>query len=135
MKGFDPKWCEWIKTIVQDGSVGVRVSDDIGQKFQTRKGLRQGGPLSPILFNIFADVQAILIARAKKRGSYRESHTHLVLQYPYDTILCLEHDIEKAVNTKLILCIFGQLSGLKINFRKSKIFCFGKAKDLEHEYK
>jgi hypothetical protein len=27
------------------------------------------------------------------------------------------------------------LSGLKVNFQKSEIFCFGKAKDLEDQYK
>src|SRR4051812_30483639 len=40
----------------------------------------------------------------------------------------MEHDTVKAVNMKLILCIFEQLSGLKINFHKSEIF-FWKAKD------
>ncbi|WVZ82089.1 LOW QUALITY PROTEIN: hypothetical protein U9M48_029391 [Paspalum notatum var. saurae] len=30
---------------------------------------------------------------------------------------------------KLILCLFEQLSGLKINFHKSEIFCFGQAKE------
>jgi hypothetical protein len=34
---------------------------------------------------------------------------------------------------KLILSMFEQLSGLKINFHKSEIFCFGKAKDKEIE--
>jgi hypothetical protein len=34
--------------------------------FQTKKGLHQGAPLSPFLFNILADILAILIARAKK---------------------------------------------------------------------
>ena len=41
----------------------------------------------------------------------------------------------KARNMKLILCLFEQLSGLKINFHKSEVFCFGKAKDEEHTYK
>jgi hypothetical protein len=36
---------------------------------------------------------------------------------------------------KLILCIFEQLSGLKINFHKSEIFTFGKAKDTEDQYR
>lgn len=35
---------------------------------------------------------------------------------------------KQANNLKLILCAFEQLSGLKINFHKSKIFCFGEAK-------
>ena len=36
---------------------------------------------------------------------------------------------------KLILCIFEQLSGLKINFHKSEIFCFGEAKEMKEQYK
>jgi hypothetical protein len=46
----------------------------------------------------------------------------------------MEHDIEKARNLKLILCAFEELFGLKINFHKSEIFCFGEAKEVEHTY-
>ena len=35
---------------------------------------------------------------------------------------------------KTILCAFEQLSGLKINFHKSEIFCFGKVKNCESQY-
>ena len=41
----------------------------------------------------------------------------------------MEHDIEKARNLKLILSAFEQLLGLKINFHKSELFCFGEAQD------
>jgi hypothetical protein len=57
-----------------------------------------------------------------------------ILQYADDTILFMEHDIEKARNMKLILCAFEELSGLKINFHKSEIFCFGEAKECENMY-
>lgn len=56
------------------------------------------------------------------------------MQYTNDTILFMEHDLQKAVNMKLILCIFEQLSGLKINFYKSEIVCFGKAVEQEETY-
>jgi hypothetical protein len=36
---------------------------------------------------------------------------------------------------KLLLCAFEQLSGLKINFHKSELFCYGAAKDHEEEYR
>jgi hypothetical protein len=39
----------------------------------------------------------------------------------------MEHDLDKAQNLKLILSAFEQLSGLKINFHKSELFCFGEA--------
>ena len=60
------------------GSVGVRVNDSIGHYFQTRKGLRQGDPLSPILFNIVADMLSILISRAKEDGQVGCLIPHLV---------------------------------------------------------
>ena len=68
---------------------------------------------------------AILIARAKDDSQVGGLIPYLVeggvsiLQYADATILFLEHDLEKAVNMKLILSMFEQLSGLKINFHKS----------------
>lgn len=47
----------------------------------------------------------------------------------------MENDLQKAANKKLILCLFEQLSGLKINFHKSELFCFGIAKENEDQYR
>ena len=83
---------------------------------------------------------AILIERAKLDGQIAGVVPHLVdgglsiLQYADDTILFMEHDIEKAMNLKLILSAFEQLSGLKINFHKSELFCFGEAKEAMNQY-
>ena len=65
MKSFDPAWRNQIDFFTQKESVGIKVNDDIGHYFQTHKGLRQGDPMSPILFNIVADMLTILIGRAK----------------------------------------------------------------------
>lgn len=84
---------------------------------------------------------AVLIERAKCDGQIRGVISHLVddglsiLQYADDTIFFLDHDLEQAKNMKAILCVFEQLSGLKINFHKSEIFCFGKAKEVEDQYR
>jgi hypothetical protein len=40
----------------------------------------------------------------------------------------------QAKDLKLVLNTFEQLSGLKINFHKSELFCYGLAKDYEQEY-
>src|SRR6266508_2480314 len=61
MKGFSPKWCSWVKSFISGGSVAINVNNDIGYYFQTRKGLRQGDPLSPLLFNIIAGMLPVLI--------------------------------------------------------------------------
>ena len=54
------------------------VNDDIGHYFQTKRGLRQGDPMSPVLFNIVADMLAILIKRAKDDGQISGVIPHLV---------------------------------------------------------
>jgi hypothetical protein len=46
----------------------------------------------------------------------------------------MEYDLEKAQNLKLILVAFEQLSGLKINFHKSELFCFGEAHNSVADY-
>ena len=46
----------------------------------------------------------------------------------------MDHDLDQAKNMKLLLTVFEQLSGLKINFHKSEIFCYGKEKEFEDEY-
>jgi hypothetical protein len=46
----------------------------------------------------------------------------------------MEHDLEKSQNLKLILSAFEQLFGLKINFHKSELFCFGEAHDEVNVY-
>jgi hypothetical protein len=46
----------------------------------------------------------------------------------------LEDDLENARNVKYILCLFEQISGLKINFHKSEIFCLGDAKERAQRY-
>jgi len=81
---------------------------------------------------------SILIARAKEDGLIGD---HLVeggvsiLQYADNTFLFMEHDLEKAINMKLILYFFEKLSGLQINLHKSEIFCFDNEKDSEDQYK
>jgi len=82
----------------------IKVNDEIGPYFQTKRGLRQGDPMSPILFNIVADMLALLIKRAKADDQIRGVIPHLVdnglsiLQYADDTIIFLDHDLKKAKN-------------------------------------
>jgi hypothetical protein len=55
---------------------------------------------------------AILIKRAKEEGQVTGAIPHLIddglliLQYADDTILFMEHDIDKAKNMKLLLSSF-----------------------------
>jgi hypothetical protein len=65
-------------------------------------GLRQGDPLSSILFNIVTNMLAIIINRAKNNGQIDRVVRHLIdnglfiLQYVDDMIIFMEDNIEKA---------------------------------------
>lgn len=67
---------------------------------------------------------AIMIERTKADGKIDGVANHLlddglsIQQYTDNTILFMEHDLEKVRNLKLILSAFEHLSGLKINFHK-----------------
>jgi hypothetical protein len=66
-----------------------------------KKGLRQGDPLSAILFNIVADMLSIFIKRAKSDGQVGGVVPHLVdgglsiLQCADDTIHFMERNLER----------------------------------------
>ena len=91
--------------------------------------------MSTMLLNIVADMLTTLIECAKQDDQIAWVVLHLVdgglsiLQYVYDTILVMEHDLDKAQNLKLLLSAFEKHSGLKINFHKSELFCLGEAKN------
>lgn len=57
-----------------------------------------------------------------------------ILQYADDTIICLQYDMKKARNVKLLLYIFELMSGLKINFQKSEIIMIGGDNELVLNY-
>ena len=104
-----------VHSFVSGGSVSIKVNDDVGHYFQTKKRLRQGDSTSPMLFNIVADMLAVMIERAKVDGQIDGVVNHLgdgglsIHQYADDTILFMDHDLEKAKNLKLILGGFEQL--------------------------
>jgi hypothetical protein len=122
------KWLEWMKQIIEGGKVGI---GEDGQFFNTYKGLRQGDPLSPLLFNLVSDALATMFDNAKLTGQIRGLVPHLIegglthLQYADDTIVFLNHDDQSIYNTKFLLYCFENMSGLKINYEKSEVFVLG----------
>ena len=81
------------------------------------------------MFNIAADGLACLIEKAQERNLIAGLIPHIIengcayLQYVDDTILLLQDNLEFARNLKFILILFERMSGLKINFQKSEVYC------------
>ncbi|CAN6249384.1 unnamed protein product [Urochloa humidicola] len=126
-RGFSPTWCSWIKEVVTCGTLSVKANDMMGNYFKTNRGVRQGDPLSPLLFNLAADSLAKMINKAQENGLIKGMIPEYIpngvaiLQYADDTILCLEDDEESAQNMKFLLYMYEKMSGLKINFSKSEV--------------
>jgi hypothetical protein len=55
-RGFSERWVNWIKCLMKGGSVGVILNGEESSYFKPGKGLRQGDPISPLLFNLVGDV-------------------------------------------------------------------------------
>jgi retron-type reverse transcriptase len=94
--------------VVSGGTVSVKLNELIGPYIKSFKGVRQGDPLSPILFNIAADGLSRTILRAQSNYLFCGLIDHIkekgvaVLQYANDTIICLKHDLDGARNLKLL---------------------------------
>jgi len=92
-KGFSDTWIQWISKVVRGGTVCIDLNGERGEFFRSFKGLRQGDPLSPLLFNLVADALSAMLSRASRAGVIQGLVPHLVdggithLQYADDTVL------------------------------------------------
>jgi mannosylglycoprotein endo-beta-mannosidase len=64
-KGFSEKWLTWINKAVSGGTLSVKVNDYIGPYFYSYKGVRQGDPFAPILFNLVVNCLSKMIQTAQ----------------------------------------------------------------------
>lgn len=53
--GFGNRWVNWMQGCVSSATLAVLVNGSPTEFFEIEKGLRQGDPLSPLLFNIVAN--------------------------------------------------------------------------------
>jgi hypothetical protein len=94
------RFCRETKKVGYEHSEGGRVcinkNGENGPYFKTHRGLRQGDPLSPLLFNLAADALAYILDNAKELGLIRGVVPHLIqgglthLQYVDDTVCVKE---------------------------------------------
>jgi hypothetical protein len=126
-RGFGGKWIGWIRKILIRGSVGLIINNTEGEFFQTGKGLREGDPLSPVLFNLVVDILSRMLQKASNDQLIRGLGGNLIegcvisLQYADDTILFVDDNLESAKTLKWILSYFELMSGMRINYHKSEL--------------
>lgn len=126
-RGFSEKWSTWIKRLTRGGSVCVRMNDMNSSYFGVGKGLRQGDPLSPLLFNLVVDVFTRMLIKAARHNLIEglmpevQEGGIISLQYADDTLLFLNNDLQQARHFKFLLACFEHFSGMKINYHKSDL--------------
>ncbi|PNX84009.1 ribonuclease H [Trifolium pratense] len=126
--GFDDKWRSWVRACVFAGRLSVLVNGSPTEQIDISKGLKQGDPLAPFLFILVAEGLGALMKRAVDLEYFKgiqicnsgETLSHL--QYADDTLFVGEACVENLWTIKAILRWFELISGLKVNFFKSKLF-------------
>jgi hypothetical protein len=62
--GFPARWRDWISAMLYTASTQVLVNGRPGDRIRHARGLRQGDPLSPLMFVIVMEVLNALISEA-----------------------------------------------------------------------
>jgi hypothetical protein len=123
--GFGPLWCGIISRVLSSSTTRVLVNGEPGDIIHHRRGLRQGDPLSAMLFIIVMDVLNSLILKAQDLGLlhpllWRGRGQHISL-YADDVVLFLKPERDELNMLKEILRIFGEATGLVANINKCSI--------------
>jgi hypothetical protein len=108
------------------GETVISINGDVGSYFRNRRRVRQGDPISPLLFDLVVDALSLI-----RSGHIHGVIPHLLpggithLKYADETMILIQKDDLSITNLKFLLFCFKLLSGLKINYHKSEVIVMG----------
>ncbi|EOY07954.1 Uncharacterized protein TCM_022286 [Theobroma cacao] len=110
--GFMEKWIEWVRECSITARVSVLVNGSPTGQFGMEKGLRQGCPLFPFLFNIVVEAMSRMIKKAEIlrlcKGVEIGNNGFIIshLQYADDTIFFCDPNLENLRELRRMLRCF-----------------------------
>jgi hypothetical protein len=137
-KGFGEKWCSWIKLLLESGVSSVMLNGVPDNYFKCKRGVRQGDPLSPLLFVMVADFLQSILNDALQQGFIQcpvpvnYTNDFPIIQYAEDTLIILPAEIDQLTHLKLILDEFAISTGPRVNYHKSNIYPINVGTDKLH---
>jgi Reverse transcriptase (RNA-dependent DNA polymerase) len=106
-RGFGMVWSNWIENLLVGAKTCVNFNGNLTQYFQCKRGIRQGDPLSPFLFDLVIDTLCQLLIRGNELGLLNGlgpvlANEKQIINFHYadDTIFFLQAD-PKCVETVL----------------------------------
>lgn len=126
--GFPAKWLSWVDMIFNSTCTSVLLNRVPGMSFKCKRRVRQGDPLSPLLFVLGVELLQAILNRACQLGLISkpirpdDESDFLVIQYANDAIILMKADQKEFFCLKALLNTFAQSTCLKINFHKSNIY-------------
>ena len=122
---FGTQFIKWIKTCYTIVSSCVLNNGFITDLFDIRCGVRQGDPLSPLLFILAIEVLACRIREDKGIKGILINEEEIKLTLFADDMTCFLRDIASYHRLLATLQIFYKFSNLRVNDDKTEIFAIG----------
>ncbi|GJU78052.1 RNA-directed DNA polymerase, eukaryota [Tanacetum coccineum] len=127
--GFSESWIKWILGCLHSASSSILINGSPTREFNIHRGLRQGDPLSPFLFIIAMEGLHVAMEDAVTAGLYKGFKINTLnlshLFFADDALFIGDWSRNNIKSLVSILECFHQVSGLKINYHKSKLFGIG----------
>ena len=139
--GFSDKWRRWIRCCISSIKFSILINGRPSDFFGSFRGLRQGDPLFPFLFDIVMEALSRMLVAATVAGQFLGftvgnasgslmTVSHLL--FADDTLVFCDANSNHIAALRGILSRFEEMSGLKINLGKSELVPVGDVPDL-HE--
>jgi hypothetical protein len=138
--GFGERWRDWIRWCISTVKFSILVNGTPSGFFQSSRGIRQGDPLSPLLFVVVMEALSRMLYESMRQGLLSgfsvgiRGYEPLVvnhLLFADDTLIFCGAQAEHVRNLRCTFLCFEAVSGLRINLGKSELVPIGEVKDVE----